>query len=45
MHDEDFEDEGPVPCWQCGATETTELHHDGPNEFSVTICAGCGSDE
>lgn len=45
MHFED-EDEGPRECPFCGETATDELHfEDGRTEFSVTICAGCGSDE
>lgn len=30
-------------CPRCGSTETAEIH--GDNDQSVTICAGCGSDE
>jgi hypothetical protein len=40
-------DDGPLPCPTCGSTETTELHdsREGGPEQSITICAGCGSDE
>ncbi len=40
-------DDEPIPCAFCGETATLELHSEDETgrEFSVTICANCGSDE
>ena len=36
---------GEAPCGFCNSTETLELHHPTEPDQSITICAGCGSDE
>ncbi len=40
-------DDEPIPCPFCGEVETVELTHedDEGHEQSITLCAGCGSDE
>jgi hypothetical protein len=40
-----LDDEHPE-CFRCGSRETVEMtYEDSHHEFSVTVCAGCGSDE
>jgi hypothetical protein len=45
--DPDEDDGERQECHVCGSTETADLFHTDPSgrEMSVTICAGCGSDE